>query len=275
LAPIENPIFTKMVTFIAYKQFSGARITKALNALLAYKQSLGVRITKGIAQLTEALKAHPAYKQSLGVRITKGIAQLTEALKAHPAYKKFPGTRTKKGIAQLTETLAPVTKKFNFISIFKQEDPNSRSERGMEQGAATSGIESENSGRMKPAPNISLNAHRSSDTKELYVVAIAGIILQSSVLIFAGFTVYHPAFSRRFYKNDQPVAGYAYPLLLVGTVILVIGMVVCSAVIEKSTTETRYSLMDLTPKKNSTEVAPTQDNEKDWSKVEATEVCIQ
>ncbi|KAI5807770.1 hypothetical protein BZA77DRAFT_255946 [Pyronema omphalodes] len=84
----------------------------------------------------------------------------------------------------------------------------------------------------EPAPNISLNIHRSSDTNELYVVAIAGIILQSSVLIFAGFTVYHPAFNRRFYKNDQPVSEYAYPLLLVGTVILATGMVVCSAYLQ-------------------------------------------
>ncbi|KAI5819248.1 hypothetical protein BZA77DRAFT_377736, partial [Pyronema omphalodes] len=140
--------------------------------------------------------------------------------------------RITKGIAQLKRTLALVTRKIGFVNRFKQEDPNSRSEEGMEQSAINSGIDSTDSGRMKPAPNISLNIHRSSDTNELYVVAIAGIILQSSVLIFAGFTVYHPAFNRRFYKNDQPVSEYAYPLLLVGTVILATGMVVCSAYLQ-------------------------------------------
>ncbi|KAF8241868.1 hypothetical protein K440DRAFT_475135, partial [Wilcoxina mikolae CBS 423.85] len=80
----------------------------------------------------------------------------------------------------------------------------------------------------KSAPNISLNLHGGSKPNELFIVALSGILLQIGVLVFAGFTVYHPVFKLRFPKKGRPVAAYAYPLLNVGTVILASGMMICS-----------------------------------------------
>jgi ankyrin repeat protein len=71
-------------------------------------------------------------------------------------------------------------------------------------------------------------------------VAIFGILLQFGALIFSGFTVYHPQFSSRFPKNGQPVPSYAFPTMAVGTVILVLGMLICSAVVEQSTEEKEF-----------------------------------
>lgn len=72
-------------------------------------------------------------------------------------------------------------------------------------------------------------------------MSITGILLQSGVLVFTGFTVYHPTWRENFLKNDAAIMGYAYPLLVVGTVLLVIGMLICSAVIERSTHETVWT----------------------------------
>ena len=90
------------------------------------------------------------------------------------------------------------------------------------------------------APNISLNIHGSSSTMDLYVFALCGLILQFGMLVFCGFSVYHPTFSLRFHKSGQKVAAYAYPIMATGTITLAIGMVICSAIVEGSTKEEVY-----------------------------------
>jgi len=92
------------------------------------------------------------------------------------------------------------------------------------------------------APNISLNLHGGSKDGELYSAALCGIVLQFGMLVFCGFSVYHPEFSQRFPKNGHPVQEYAYPIMATGTIILMIGMLICSAVVEHSTRETEYVL---------------------------------
>ena len=90
------------------------------------------------------------------------------------------------------------------------------------------------------APNISLNLHRSSKGGELYTAALCGIVLQFGMLVFCGFSVYHQEFSQRFPKNGRPVGAYAFPIMALGTILLMVGMLICSAVVEKSTVETEY-----------------------------------
>ena len=90
------------------------------------------------------------------------------------------------------------------------------------------------------APNISLNLHRSSKRGELYAAALFGIVLQFGMLVFCGFSVYHQEFSKRFPKNGLPVQAYAFRIMAPGTILLMVGMLICSAVVEQSTVETEY-----------------------------------
>jgi hypothetical protein len=90
------------------------------------------------------------------------------------------------------------------------------------------------------APNISLNIHGGSKNEELYVAALGGIVLQFGMLMFCGCSVYHLEFSQRFPKNGHPVEAYAFPIMALGTILLMVRMLVCSAVVDKSTEETEY-----------------------------------
>ncbi|KAH6627058.1 hypothetical protein B0J18DRAFT_478009 [Chaetomium sp. MPI-SDFR-AT-0129] len=90
------------------------------------------------------------------------------------------------------------------------------------------------------APNLTLNVRNKLGRGELYLVAATGTFLQLGVLVFSGFTAYHPPFRLEWLKNDMPVADYAYPCNAVGTLLLVVGMLICSYVVESSTTEDSY-----------------------------------
>jgi len=96
--------------------------------------------------------------------------------------------------------------------------------------------------KIESAPNISLNLHGGSKIGELYTAAVWGIVLQFGMLVFCGFSVYHPKFNQRFPKNGRPVQAYAFPIMALGTIILMIGMLICSAVVEQSTVEKEYVL---------------------------------
>ncbi|KAH8812397.1 hypothetical protein F5884DRAFT_855694 [Xylogone sp. PMI_703] len=88
------------------------------------------------------------------------------------------------------------------------------------------------------APNISLNTDNLFGRGELHLVAVIGIVLQLGVLIFSGFVTYYPTL--QWQKNGQPIAGYAFPCTAAGTLVLVIGMLICADVVESSTQEKRY-----------------------------------
>jgi hypothetical protein len=93
----------------------------------------------------------------------------------------------------------------------------------------------------KLPPNILLNLQSQSTSRDLYLVACCGILLQSGVLLFSGFAVYYEGFNSRFRKNGSPVATYAYPMMAVGTITLIIGVTICAAIIELSTTEQEWN----------------------------------
>ncbi|KAI5789467.1 hypothetical protein FPQ18DRAFT_261316, partial [Pyronema domesticum] len=92
------------------------------------------------------------------------------------------------------------------------------------------------------APNISLNIHGGSKKIDLVLASLCGLLLQLGIVVFSGFTVYHPLFKSRFKKNGKDVAVYAYPTMATGTVILFTGLLVCCIVIDRSTKETRWVL---------------------------------
>ncbi|KAH7235456.1 hypothetical protein BKA59DRAFT_425368, partial [Fusarium tricinctum] len=88
------------------------------------------------------------------------------------------------------------------------------------------------------SPNIMLNCHPPAKEGELWAFAAIGTCLQLGVLIYSGLATYHPAL--QFKKDDKPVEAYAYPCTAVGTLVLVLGMLLCGHVVESSTDEKRY-----------------------------------
>ncbi|KAK3319548.1 hypothetical protein B0T19DRAFT_361642 [Cercophora scortea] len=88
------------------------------------------------------------------------------------------------------------------------------------------------------APNISLNIHKTVSKKEAILVAILATIVQSGVIVYAGFTSYFS--TMRFPKDGLQVAGYAFPCMAIGTVVLVTGMFICAHVVDARTAEKRY-----------------------------------
>jgi len=86
------------------------------------------------------------------------------------------------------------------------------------------------------APNISLNIVEIEARMELWIFAIVGFVLQFGSLVFIGVTHYHPKLNWGMGKNS----GYAYPLMASGTLLVVLGMMACSHVVQASSKETTY-----------------------------------
>ncbi|KAK5993578.1 Ankyrin-R [Cladobotryum mycophilum] len=91
------------------------------------------------------------------------------------------------------------------------------------------------------APNLSLNRHNTIERGEIYLLAAFGTILQLGILLYFGFITYYPAIQLDFLKNDQAIATYAAPMAISGTVMVVLGVLLCAHVVESSTTERYYT----------------------------------
>ncbi|RPA74512.1 hypothetical protein BJ508DRAFT_333003 [Ascobolus immersus RN42] len=87
------------------------------------------------------------------------------------------------------------------------------------------------------APNISLNLHNGSSRAELLLATIVGVVVQLSVVAFAAATAYHPTWKLQFQEDGRPTPDYAFPLLASGTLLLFIGLWICTTVIDMSTDE--------------------------------------
>ncbi|TGZ84455.1 hypothetical protein EX30DRAFT_375886 [Ascodesmis nigricans] len=87
------------------------------------------------------------------------------------------------------------------------------------------------------APNISLNVHGGSQSSELLLAAICGLVIQLGVVAFSAFAVYHSTFKTRFEKDGSPVNRWAFPIMAAGTGLLMIGMVACSHIVGHSSQE--------------------------------------
>ena len=90
---------------------------------------------------------------------------------------------------------------------------------------------------LEAAPNILLNLHHGSKTGDLVFAAIVGIVLQLGVVVFAGFVTYYDTISPGV---PETLTDWGYPLLAIGTVLLVVGMIIASFVIDQSTTEAKW-----------------------------------
>jgi hypothetical protein len=84
------------------------------------------------------------------------------------------------------------------------------------------------------APNIVLNTTAVAvSPQELRNIAIMAVILQSAVITFDGLVKYRYGWE----KNNAQIAGYAFPLTVIGTVATSLGMFICAHLIEASTRE--------------------------------------
>lgn len=96
------------------------------------------------------------------------------------------------------------------------------------------------------SPNITLNLQAPTPGKQvcLLLTAITGCLLQLGAFVIDGVVTFY--FKRRDASN--PLSPYAFYLTLCGTLLLVAGMVLCSYIIERSTTEIVYRVVDDTSK---------------------------
>ncbi|KAK3312638.1 hypothetical protein B0H66DRAFT_484763, partial [Apodospora peruviana] len=89
------------------------------------------------------------------------------------------------------------------------------------------------------APNLQLNvssgqSSRQKKAGELFAAAVVAVVLQLSLLIIAAVTVYHEPTKASIGYDPPP---YGFPCFVAGSVLLFIGMGICSFAIESSTVE--------------------------------------
>lgn len=108
--------------------------------------------------------------------------------------------------------------------------------RGGNRGASSSNHQHPEGSRENP-PNLLFNVtFRPRRLQTMIALILLGFVLQGGVLAFAAVTQY----KLRLPKNDGSIAGYAFPVFLVGTVALALGVFFCSQLIETSTTERKW-----------------------------------
>lgn len=98
-------------------------------------------------------------------------------------------------------------------------------------------LQSKRRGDRRDAPNILLSLHGGSKTHELVIGAVSGVVLQVGVLVYAAFATHNQNLKGILKSTSSQAANYGYPILVIGTSILVLGMMICSFVIESSTEE--------------------------------------
>ncbi|KAI9862248.1 MAG: hypothetical protein M1813_004723 [Trichoglossum hirsutum] len=90
-------------------------------------------------------------------------------------------------------------------------------------------------------PNMALNIiGKRSSNRELLAVAVFGTIIQAAVVVLAGLETYIHPWNLGFKKNGRSIDPYAFPLMVIGTSLLVLGMIMCSHIIEASSTEAKW-----------------------------------
>jgi len=86
----------------------------------------------------------------------------------------------------------------------------------------------------KQPPNVLLNFHSTPCSPlELWGVAVVGLLLQSTVVMFAALVTYW----WKWPKTGSFVAPYGYPLTAAGTLMVSVGLIMCARVVEASTDE--------------------------------------
>lgn len=85
-------------------------------------------------------------------------------------------------------------------------------------------------------PNLSLNVGIQERSRPWFVAtAILGIVLQSGVLVWAGFSRYNLQ-----YIQSNSTADYAVPMIVSGTILVSFGVGLCARLVDKTTGERRF-----------------------------------
>src|SRR2546423_3162053 len=105
-------------------------------------------------------------------------------------------------------------------------------------GQRSSFERSELGGELSVAPNLALNLVPQPSTFERWFIAVLGVALQCGVLVFGGIVTYQ----LRWLKSGVLVPNYAFPSTAAGTIAICTGMIICTYIIEASTSETRLPL---------------------------------
>ncbi|KAF4333350.1 ankyrin repeat [Fusarium beomiforme] len=90
------------------------------------------------------------------------------------------------------------------------------------------------------APNLTLNIHSCVGRGELYAVALFGILVQLGILAYYACSTYYPPFRFYLLNKEDVIENYAFSCIAAGTTLIVAGMLICSLIVEKSTSEKRY-----------------------------------
>ncbi|SCO54281.1 uncharacterized protein FFNC_15436 [Fusarium fujikuroi] len=90
------------------------------------------------------------------------------------------------------------------------------------------------------APNLTLNIHSRVGRGELYAVALFGILVQLGILAYYACLTYYSPFRFHLLNKGDVIESYAFSCTAAGTTLIVAGMLICSLIVEKSTSEKRY-----------------------------------
>ena len=155
------------------------------------------------------------------------------------------------------ETNADDSKPECGLYTLEKRHPDLRSNSGRENEGKDQLADTEKGARATPdrvrdamAPNISLNIYRQPSTPSLVAMAVAGVLLQLGVVVFATWTVHLPGFRDSFTNAGVEVPSYALPTFIAGTAVLVFGMFLCSHVVDKSSKEVEWSIKTGAEKKS-------------------------
>jgi hypothetical protein len=90
------------------------------------------------------------------------------------------------------------------------------------------------------APNLALNVENSTaPTRELWLWALLGVALQLAAMMLPGMATYY----WKWEKGGNPTAPYGYPCFLIGTSLVVVGVMTCGHVIEGTTAEQHFDFV--------------------------------
>jgi ankyrin repeat protein len=92
------------------------------------------------------------------------------------------------------------------------------------------------------APNMTLNCTADGDRWQVRACAVIGIIIQTGVLVFFGFLTEHSKL--KFDKDGSPVESYAMPMAVIGTLAVNFGILICAYVVDESSTEETYEILN-------------------------------
>lgn len=91
------------------------------------------------------------------------------------------------------------------------------------------------------APSISLNMAKMGSQLQLCSIAAFGVVLQSSAIVYAVLINFLPLLGSKLQKTEYPAIMYTL-MMACGTVVLVVGMYLCSYSVEKSTVEESWEV---------------------------------